>query len=163
MKRVVAMLLCLTLVFMLPAVSFAEDADKDAPFAALENSVCTAYDPELLRTEALLTELPDWLSALIFAEEGTAHARSLRPAAPTFNGGTPYMTASGTQGYAPSLYEPYTVTKTKTYYDKNGAAAYVLMLSAVFVDTNAGTTCLKRTRIIIFTAAAGASRPGNRR
>ena len=163
MKRVVATLLCLALVFTLPAISFAEDADEDAPLTALENSVCTAYDPELLRTEELLTELPDWLSALIFAEDDASHAISLRPATPSSLGGTSGSTTTwepvpgaseetpgGTiiapapvPAFAPSLYEPYTVTKTKTYYDKNGAAAYVLMLSAVFVDTNAGTTCLK--------------------
>ena len=138
MKRVLAMLLCLVLAFTLPAVSLAEDA----PMRALENSTCTAYDTELLRSDGMLTELPDWLTALILDEN--APGRSLRPIPPTFTGGSTYMiAASGAPGYAPTLYEPYTVTKTKTYYDKNGAAAYALILSAVFVDTNAGATCLK--------------------
>ncbi len=139
MKKLFAMLLVLVLAAAFPAIAYADEA----PVNVLEDTACEACDPAQLSSDELLTELPDWLSALIFAEEGTAHTRSLRPAAPTFNGGTPYMTASGTRGYAPSLYEPYTVTKTKTYYDKNGAAAYALILSAVFVDTNAGATCLK--------------------
>ena len=140
MKKLFAMLLVLVLAAAFPAIAYADEA----PLTALEDTACEACDPAQLSSDELLTELPDWLSALIFAEEGTAHARSLRPIPPTFTGGSPYMiAASGAPGYAPSLYEPYTVTKTKTYYDKNGAAAYALILSAVFVDTNAGATCLK--------------------
>jgi hypothetical protein len=137
MKKIMLVFLLIPLLFAaFPFASLAEDL----PAAVLEESVCEAYDPALLGEGELLTELPDWLAALIF-NDGSAVGGSLVPAQ-----GFTYAsltTAQTTSFYAPRLYEPYTVKKTKTYYNKNGDAAYALILSAVFVDTNAGTTCLR--------------------
>ena len=136
MKKIIVILLLLTLSAAFPFASFA----GEAPAAVLEETVCETYDPALLKEGELLTELPDWLAALVF-NDGSAVGGSLVPAR-----GFAYASLTGAQTaafYAPTLYEPYTVTKTKTYYDKNGDAAYALILSAVFVDTNAGTTCLR--------------------
>lgn len=137
MKKIIVFFLCLMLLSAFPAASLA----KEAPMATLDESVCEAYDPALLRSDTLLVELPDWLEALIF-DDGVSSTRSLTPAKAYAGYYAPHADAIR-PGFSPSLYEPYTVTKTKTYYDKNGAAAYALILSAVFVDTNAGATCLK--------------------
>lgn len=136
MKKIIVILLLLTLSAVFPFASFA----GEAPAAVLEETVCETYDPALLKEGELLTELPDWLAALVF-NDGSAVGGSLVPAR-----GFAYASLTGAQTaafYAPTLYEPYTVTKTKTYYDKNGDAAYTLTVSAVFVNTNAGSLCLR--------------------
>ena len=136
MKKLIVILLFPALFAAFPFASFA----GEAPAAVLEETVCEAYDPALLKEGELLTELPEWLAALVF-KDGSAVGGSLVPARGFAYGS---LTAGQTAAvYTPTLYEPYTVKKTKTYYDKNGDAAYALTVSAVFVNTNAGALCLR--------------------
>lgn len=150
MKKAISLALALLLLLNLPLPAFAEGE----PLTSLETSACDAYSPYLLLEGNLLAELPEWLTALIFASYGGHTASFVDPPAgdPVPIEATPtpgeYYAHAPSPGvpaaaYEPGLYEPYTVTRRKTYYDKNGAAAYTLILSAVFVNTKAHAVCLK--------------------
>ena len=149
MKKAISLSLALLLLLCLPLPALAEEG----PFTSLETSACDAYSPYLLLEDHLLAELPDWLTALIFAYGGTAGDPSRfvdpqtgEPAPTDPTPGEYYAHAPAAEAptaYEPGFYEPYTVTVRKTYYDKNGAAAYTLILSAVFVNTKAHPVCLK--------------------
>ena len=150
MKKAISIALALLLLLSLPLPALAEDA----PYTSLETSACDAYSPYLLLEDNLLAELPEWLTALIFASYGGNTASFVDPPAgdPVPIEATPtpgdYYAHAPSPGvpaaaYEPGLYEPYTVSRRRTYFDKNGAAAYTLILSAVFIKTNAGAVCLK--------------------
>ena len=128
MKRTISLLLALLLLLPLSAAALAEET----PAVSLESWSCEPYSPYFLLEGTLLSELPDWLWAVMFGG-GTAAAPSPGP--------DHYASAPG--AFIPAFYEPFSVTNTKTYYDKNGAAAYKLTLQAVFIRTKAGTVCLK--------------------
>ena len=144
MKKAISLSLALLLLLCLPLPALAEEE----PLTSLEASACDAYSPYLLLEGNLLAELPEWLTALIFASYGGHTASFVDPPAgdpvPIDAAPAPGAPDTGvTASYEPGLYEPYTVTRRKTYYDKNGAAAYTLILSAVFVNTKAHAVCLK--------------------
>lgn len=137
MKQTIALMLALLLLCPFSVAVFADEA----PAVSLESRSCEPYSPYLLLEGTLLSELPDWLWADIFSGIGrhTAGSPFIDPKplpAPDY-----FETVPGS--YFPDDYEPYSVTKTKTYYDKNGAAAYRLILQAVFIKTYTGAVCLK--------------------
>ena len=136
MKRTISLLLALLLLLPLSAAARAEET----PAVSLESWSCEPYSPYFLLEGTLLSELPDWLWACIFNGYGNV-TEAPAPPIDTAPGTDHYASAPG--AFIPAVYEPFSVTNTKTYYDKNGAAAYQLILQAVFIRTKAGTVCLK--------------------
>ena len=136
MKRTIALMLALLLLCPFSVVVFADEA----PAVSLESRSCEPYSPYLLLEGTLLSELPDWLWTCIFNGYGNVTAA---PAPPIEAAPGPDHYAAVPGAFVPDDYTPYSVTNTKTYYDKNGAAAYRLILQAVFIRTYTGTVCLK--------------------
>ena len=146
-----AMLLC----FLPQAASAAEETDV---YYEIEAVRCQRVSYGLLlNIENIETLLPDWLLEKLgfaTASESPTNAAPGSPDTPDAASQQPEDATKPAQkpskdsgksfyAYSPSLYTPYSVTKTKTYYDKKGAAAYKLMLTAVFIDTETDSYCLQ--------------------
>lgn len=166
MKKTISILLIsLSLLLILSPAAFA--AEEGAALTEVETVLCRPFSLSmLLRIDKLETMLPDWIygkmmGSLVSVDETPTQSPgktpdTVEPTTPEDHAPNPNEAASKPAkppnssdsyyaSYSPALYTPYTVKKTKTYYDSKGVAAYTLRLIAVFLDTETGSYCLQTT------------------
>lgn len=130
MKKTIALILTLTLAILPFCAAFAEEDDEEELICV--DTVIYEYLPLFDLQKQLVNELPDRLWIELYSHQ--------KEFAPVFRDETAIPPGSEE---ITEPYLPYTATKTATYYDKNGNAAYTLTLQAIFVNTDSGAYCLQ--------------------
>lgn len=132
MKRAFALLCAAVLLFaaFVPAAYAAETDDEIA--AAVENTHLSRWSWSPFAFSET-SDLPDWLLELL--QQLPPVSIDADPA--------PDGSAGEGEGYQPELNRPYGVTKTKSYYDKNGRLVYMLCLTGIFIKTERGVYHIK--------------------
>jgi len=128
LKKAVALILVFTVLLMLSApAAFADDNDAVYAFESVELTDYKMWSAG----DILSSDIPEWLIGIVSGN---------------YSSGSSDMTpcsAEDNSGYEPRLNVPYEIRATKTFYNKKGEPCYVLVLSAVFVDTSIGTFLIK--------------------
>lgn len=131
MKKTLALMLALILAVLPFCAAFAEEAEDEEELICVD-TVTYEYLPFFDLQEQLVNELPDRLWIKLYSHQ-KEFVPVYRDETASFQGSEEITEA----------YLPYTTTKTATYYDKNGSAAYTLTLRAIFVNTDSGASCLQ--------------------